>query len=47
MLKTIAQEGSVALVDIGEAGDRFSGVGEGFGRDPLRGEDAERGGNVG
>jgi hypothetical protein len=33
----ITQEASIALVDFFEAGDRRSGVGEGFGRDALWG----------
>ena len=39
--KTIAQEGSIALIDLVEASDRRSGIGKGFRRDALRGQDAQ------
>ena len=42
-LKAIAQEVSVPLVDLVEADDCRSGVGEGFGRDALRGQHAQCG----
>jgi hypothetical protein len=40
-LKTIAQEASVALVDFLKAADCRSGIGERFGCDALRGQDAQ------
>ena len=45
-LKAIAQEVSVPLVDLVEADDCRSGVGEGFGRDALRGQHAQCGVHV-
>ena len=39
--KTIAQECSIALIDLVEASDRRSGIGKGFRRDALRGQDAQ------
>ena len=38
--KTIAQERGIALIDFVEASDRRSGIGKGFRRDALRGQDA-------
>src|SRR5271170_5161617 len=43
-LKTIAQEGSIALIDFLEAHDRRSSIGEGFGREGLWGQDRQCGG---
>jgi len=39
--KAIAQESNIALVDLVEARDGRSGIGEGLRREALRGQDAQ------